>query len=532
MKAVIYARYSSHAQREESIEGQLRVCYEYAARENIQVLKEYIDKALSGTTDERPAFQQMIQDSASRSFDAVLLYSVDRFARDRYAAATYRHELKKHGVKIISVTQPLDDSPESILLEAMLEGLAEYYSANLSRGIKRGMHETALKCQYTGGAYSLGYAVDPATKRFVEDPVSAAVVREIFEMYANGKTLIEIVRHCNDCGYRTSKGRPFSRTSLTTILRNRRYIGYYLYKDVEIEGGMPVIVDPELFENVQRRLKMNHRSKSRAKSDVDFLLTGKLFCGHCGRPMSGTSGTSANGEKFYYYSCRIHGNKCIKQNEKKDIIEDAVFDYVTYQFLTDENIGKIADQIMELLESDENAAIISGIRNEKKEVERKLNNIAEMIADGKGTSTLMKMMNDLESQKEDLELQLAKAKFEQTYITKDMIVFFFRQFQDDQDDTLGMKRKILDALIKSIHIFDTNENQNDPECSDRGSCGLGRKLVIAFNTTADVENPITLECSDLARMVDFTSLYPNYCTERGAFYIMNRGLVVIAVIDL
>jgi hypothetical protein len=277
---------------------------------------------------------------------------------------------------------------------------------------------------------------------------------------------------------------------------------------------------------------MNHRSKSRAKSDVDFLLTGKLFCGHCGRPMSGTSGTSATGEKFYYYSCRIHGNKCIKQNEKKDVIEDAVFDYVTYQFLTDENIEKIADEIVKMLESEKNTAIISAIKREKKEVDRKLRNIAEMIADGRGTATLMDMMRDLEAQKEDLELQLAKAKFEQNYITKDMIVFFFRQFQDDQGDTIGMKRKILDALIQSIYIFDANENQNDPESSDRSSCGLGRKLVIAFNTSAGVENPVTLECSDLARMVDFTSLYPNYRTERGAFYILSRGLIVIAVIDL
>lgn len=532
MNAVIYARYSSHSQREESIEGQLRVCYEYAAREGIRVLREYIDKAISGTTDDRPAFQQMIQDSANHVFDTVLIYSVDRFARDRYDAATYKHKLKKNGVRILSVTQPIMDGAEGILLEAVLEGLAEYYSANLSRGIKRGMHETALKCQYTGGAYSLGYAVDPVSKRFVEDPVSAAVVREIFEMYANGKTLIEIVRHCNECGYRTSQGKPFARTSLTTILRNRRYIGYYIYKDVEIEGGMPVIVDPELFESVQRRLRMNHRSKSRAKSKVDFLLTGKLFCGHCGRPMSGTSGTSATGEKFYYYSCRIHGNKCVKQNEKKDVIEDAAFDYVTYQFLTDENIEKIADEIVKMLESEKNMAIISAIKREKKEVDRKLRNIAEMIADGRGTATLMDMMRDLEAQKEDLELQLAKAKFEQNYITKDMIVFFFRQFQDDQDDTIGMKRKILDALIQSIHIFDANENQNDPESSDRSSCGLGRKLVIAFNTSADVENPVALECSDLARMVDFTSLYPNYRTERGAFYILSRGLIVIAVIDL
>ena len=98
MKAVIYARYSSHAQREESIEGQLRVCYDYAARQGFDVIDEYIDRAISGTTDERPSFQRMISDSARGVFDIVLVYAVDRFARDRYAAATYRHELKKHNV--------------------------------------------------------------------------------------------------------------------------------------------------------------------------------------------------------------------------------------------------------------------------------------------------------------------------------------------------------------------------------------------------------------------------------------------------
>ena len=198
MKAVIYARYSSHAQREESIEGQLRVCYEYAAREGISVIEEYIDRAISGTTDDRPAFRRMISDSASRNFDIVLVYAVDRFARDRYAAATYRHELKKHGVKIVSVTQPLSDGPESILLEAMLEGLAEYYSANLARGVKRGMRENALKCLSVGGPRILGYTTDPATKKYVIDPVEENTVVDIFEQYDSGKTLAAVVEHCNE----------------------------------------------------------------------------------------------------------------------------------------------------------------------------------------------------------------------------------------------------------------------------------------------------------------------------------------------
>ena len=133
MNAVIYARYSSHAQREESIEGQLRVCYDYAKRNGIHVVKEYIDRALSATSDQRPAFQQMITESASGTFDAVLVYALDRFSRDRYDAAVYRKKLRNNDVRIVSVTQPIDDSPEGVLIESLLEGLAEYYSKNLAR---------------------------------------------------------------------------------------------------------------------------------------------------------------------------------------------------------------------------------------------------------------------------------------------------------------------------------------------------------------------------------------------------------------
>lgn len=531
-KAVIYARYSSHAQREESIEGQLRVCYDYAAREGINVINEYIDKAISGTTDDRPSFQRMIRDSASRSFDTVLVYSIDRFARDRYDSATYRHELKRNGVRVLSVTQPISAEPEGILLEALLEGLAEYYSANLARGVKRGMRENALKCQSVGGRPVLGYAVDPETKRYIIDPLGEKIVQEIYEKYDSGETLASIVDYCNMQGYLTSRKKTFSRNSLTTILRNRRYIGYYIYDDIEVEGGMPAIIEPKLFDSVQRRLEMNHRSKSRNKSAVDFFLTGKLYCGHCGRPMSGTSGTSKNGEKHYYYSCHSHSNKCLKQNERKEVIEDAVLSYITDSFLTDENIEMIADKIMGIIEDEENKAVLDAIKVEQCEVERKIKNILNIMADGKSSASMKDMLFDLEDQKEKLEAQLSKAKFEQEYLTRDMIIFWFSQFKSGHEDTIGYKHNLIDALVNSIHIFDKNENQNTEECSDRGSFGLGRKLVIAFNTTESVENPITLECSDLAAMVERTSLYPNFYTKAGTFYVLDRGFILLAVVDL
>lgn len=532
MKAVIYARYSSHAQREESIEGQLRVCYDYAAREGINVIDEYIDRAISGTTDERPAFRRMIADSSSRAFDVVLVYAVDRFARDRYAAATYRHELKKHGVKIVSVTQPLSDGPESILLEAMLEGLAEYYSANLARGVKRGMRENALKCLSVGGPKILGYATDPTTKKYIVDPVGANTVREIFDMYSSGMTLAAVVEQCNECGYLTSRGRKFSRTSLTTILRNKRYIGYYIYDDIEIEGGMPVIIEREQFESVQRRLAMNHVSKSRGKSDVDFLLTGKLFCGHCGCPMSGTSGRSANGDIYYYYSCRIHGNKCVKHNERKEDLEGAIFSYIASSFLTDENIEMLAESAAELSQSDETAAIIEGLKAEKNDIRRRKKNVLNMIAEGGQDPDLLEMLEDFRSQEDHVDAQIARAELEQNIITKDMIIFFLERFKAGDEFTLSARKDIIDALVNSIYIYDIEKNQSSCESSDKGSNGSGKRLVIAFNVDETVENPVTLECSDLAGMVGHASRYPNITTSAGRLYILHRNRIVIAVVDI
>ena len=532
MNAVIYARYSSHAQREESIEGQLRVCYEYAAREGISVIEEYIDRAISGTTDDRPAFRRMISDSASRNFDIVLVYAVDRFARDRYAAATYRHELKKHGVKIVSVTQPLSDGPESILLEAMLEGLAEYYSANLARGVKRGMRENALKCLSVGGPRILGYTTDPATKKYVIDPVEENTVVDIFEQYDSGKTLAAVVEHCNERGYLTSKGKPFTRSSLTTILRNRRYIGYYIYDDIEIEDGMPAIVERDLFDSVQRRLEMNHRSKSRAKSKVDFMLTGKLFCGHCGRPMAGTSGRSKNGDIHYYYSCRIHGNKCIKQNERKEVIEEAIISYISSSFLTDENIDALADGIMQLMQESETAGLIEGLKAEKNDIRRKKKNVLNMIADGGRDPDLLEMLDDFRNREDDIDAQIARAELEQNVVSKDMIRFFLSRFKAGDEFTQGARADIIDALVSLIYIYDIEKNQNGSECSDRGSNGLGRRLVIAFNTSESVENTVSLECSDLVELVDYSSLYPNITTKSGTFYILERGRMIIAVVDI
>ena len=290
MKAVIYARYSSDSQREESIEGQIRECTDYAVKNGITIISSYIDRALSARTADRPEFQRLIADSEKRLFDAVLVWKLDRFSRDRYDSALYKHLLRKNGVKVISAKENISEGPEGIILEAMLEGYAEYYSAELSQKIRRGQQENALKCKSNGGIIPFGYRVDPKERTFVIDPEEAPIVKEIFSRYAAGEPMADIVASLNERGIKSHDGKDFRISVTGFMLKNRKYIGEYKYADVVVPGGMPAIISEELFERVQRRMVTNQIVSSKSKAVEEYLLTTKIFCGNCGKMMAGESG--------------------------------------------------------------------------------------------------------------------------------------------------------------------------------------------------------------------------------------------------
>ena len=243
MKAVIYARYSSDSQRDESIDGQIRECKEYAERNEITVLSCYIDRALSAKTDNRPEFQRMIRDSAGGLFDVVLVWKLDRFARNRYDSAHYKAILKKNGVKVVSAKEAIAEDSTGILLESLLEGYAEFYSVELSEKIHRGQKENALKGKNNGGGIPLGYVLNHQTQKLEIDPLTAPLVVEIFTRYADGETVRSIVDDLNGRGLRTRRGKPFRLNSFSALLKNRKYIGEYQYKDVVIPGGVPAMPD-------------------------------------------------------------------------------------------------------------------------------------------------------------------------------------------------------------------------------------------------------------------------------------------------
>lgn len=243
MTAVIYALYSSDSQREESIEGQIRECTAYAEHNGITVLCSYIGRALSARTADRPEFQRMIRDSEKRLFDVVLVWKLDRFSRDRYDSAHYKHILKKNGVKVLSAKENISDGPEGIILESMLEGYAEYYSAELSQKVQRGQMENALKGRSNGGNTPMGYCVKDGFLTI--DPMTAPLVQEIFIRYDSGESMTEIAKSLNDRGLTMKKGKPFKVSGLGVILKNRKYIGEYKYRDVVIPKGVPSIIDDE-----------------------------------------------------------------------------------------------------------------------------------------------------------------------------------------------------------------------------------------------------------------------------------------------
>ena len=506
VKAVIYARYSSHSQREESIEGQLRRCYEYAEQNGFTVVGEYIDRAITGKTDDRADFQRLIKDSENHNFTVVLVYALDRFARNRYDSAFYKRQLKKNGVKVYSATQQISEAPEGILLESMLEGLAEYYSENLSQNIKRGITENALQCKYSGGTVTLGYKINQ-NQMYEIDPVGAKAVEDIFNMYADGVKACDIVTFCKEQGYKTATGNPIDYNAVARIIRNEKYIGTYRVNDIVVENGIPAIVSRELFERVQAMIKHNYGRRARGKSNTDFLLTTKLFCGHCGEAMRGESGTSQNGTMYYYYKCatKKKGGKCDKKQEHKDVIEKLVVEHTVKKVLTDENIEMIAEKAMELINKEAaDNSLLEQYQAQFKDTEKRINNILDMLEQGIVTDSTKSRLVELESLKKDLICNIAREKNKKPFLNKERIAYWLNSFKYGDVDDIDFRRRVIDTLVNAVYVYDTDG-------------GKGRKFVITFNLSND--NTTTFNISDLNVRIQNSKLHQVSAIRTEFFFI-------------
>lgn len=454
MNVVIYARFSSHSQTEQSIEGQLKVCYEYAKSNDMTVVGEYIDRALTGTNDNRPEFQKMLIDSEKRRFEGVLVYQLDRFARNRFDSATNKAKLKKNGVRVISAKENITDDASGILVEGILESMAEYYSVELSQKIHRGMDINAEKCLSNGSNPGLGYIVDKETRKFAVDSEGAAIVKEIYERFAAGESKSEIIRDLQRRKVKTALGKDFSMNSLSKMLSNKRYIGYYIFNGKETPDGMPRIIDDELFYRVQTILSRNKLANARTRGNGEYLLTTKLFCGYCREMMTGYSGVGKKGIKYRYYSCKNAKKKrCNKKSVSKEVIEKRVIEVCLSQ-LTDENIRHISKMVSSECNGGNDNIPIKNLKKAIKEADDAIENLWKSLERGESSGLITERISQKQAERDRYRLELEKEEQKVSSLSEAQIFAFLDYVKKLPKDDINKRRAIINIFVNAVFLFD------------------------------------------------------------------------------
>ena len=457
MNAVIYARFSSHSQREQSIEGQLRDCYEYAKRYEINVVGEYIDRAISGMTDDRPGFQRMIADASKKQFQRVIVWKLDRFARNRYDSALYKHKLKQYGIRVISAMENVGEGDESILLEALLEASAEYYSLDLKKKIKRGQRETIAKGKYCGGPIPYGWkAVDG---KLLLDEKTAPHKRYFLEQYADGVPATEILDELYRRGVRDRNGGKPSYSTFVHSLTNPICVGKYTYKGEVIEGVAERLISDETFERILTRVKANSRAPATSKANAEYLLQGKVFCGHCGAHMIGECGRGKGGTTYYYYKCttRKKRHACHKANEKKDFLEWYVVEQTLHYVLSPSRIRDIAKAVVAEYDKEFSGSKIEDYEKAIKQYERELNKLVDAIIDAPKSAhkRIYEKMEMIEQQKASMETELTKLRIaSEIRFTEEEVRAWLKRFCTGDTHDPEFRRNIIDTFINCIYIYD------------------------------------------------------------------------------
>ena len=457
--AVIYARYSSDNQRDASIDQQVKACRKFAEEKGLTILHVYDDRALTGKTDKRPSFLQMIKDSAKHRFQYVIVYSLDRFSRNKYDSAVHKHTLKENGVKVLSAMEHISDDPTGGLMETILEGFAQYYSDELSQKINRGLIDNAEKA-IVNGVVPLGFRRGADGHAEIV-PDEAEIVREIFRRVNEGEQLIRIVEDLNRRGVKTKTGREWNKSSFNKLLANEKYIGVYRYKGIVHEHGFPEIVSPDLFYAVQKRMgeKPNARGNSmRRRSEFGtYLLTGKLICGKCGALMTGISGVGRHGDRCFYYACIRKKNEraCDKKNVRRDPVELAVTTYLQQMLMDDELIDWMAEQAVAYQRLGRDDDEYESVEKALKDASRKKENIYDAIAEGFRSDGLKEKLRDLEDQEADLKIRLAVLKQDrENEITKDMILSYLEMLRDGDVNDKKFQQLMIDSFLDKAIVYD------------------------------------------------------------------------------
>ena len=486
-RAVIYARFSSHTQTEQSIEGQLRECYDYAKRHDLLIVGEYIDRALTGTTDKRPNFLQMIDDSKKKTFDYVLVYQLDRFARNRYDSANYKAKLKKNGVRVLSAKENITEDASGILIEGVLESMAEYYSAELSQKVRRGIRESLSKGYFIGGYKLFGY--DIVDKHWTINPIEAPIVKDMFERYKNGEKAKSIVNRLNDMGIHNKSGAKFTVNSFAKIIRNSKYMGVVISNGQTYNNIVPALVDEQTFKACNDIMD-NQRHKQKSVQDHStYILSGKLFCGNCGTLMTAEDGTSHTGKVYHYYKCfnrKVRKEQCNKANITKEKLEDLVFgktvEYVLQPSIIDKLAAAVTEKLNESLQKSDTLALLE---QEQKQVQKAIDGFLSAIAAGIVTKSTKEKLFELERQSDELESKIAVEKARQIQpLDVEKVKAFLTYFARKQYQSNEEKNEFFNSFIYRVVLFD--------DC-----------IYIFYNTSLNMPTKVKLDKSDLAELREY-----------------------------
>lgn len=434
-RGVIYARYSTDMQREESIEGQVKACTELAEKDGITITKIYADRAMTGKNDKRPQFQQMLKDGQAGLFDVLYVWKVDRFGRNRYEIIINKQKLKNMKISIRYAKENIPDTKEGIILESMLEGMAEYYSANLAENVNMGMERNAEKCYYNGGNIPLGYKV--VDKHFVLDEIYAPIIKKIFVEYVEGKRATDISRWLEENGYKT-----YGRMNILRIIKNERYTGKYIYtlnsKQIVVEGGLPRIISDELFQQAQQERHTRKTYPQAGAREVINSFTGKMTCAYCGATASITSTKKYGGKGHYHYYRCTNRNGCVERpHVKREKVDNFIFDFLNQEVLSGENIEAISRKAEELQQQ---STDVDDTKAKQKEIEKKIDNITMAIENGSYSKALSERLEALEVELEELRIKVATAPKRKALKAKDIQVYLLGFLQGDINDEMFQKK--------------------------------------------------------------------------------------------
>jgi len=453
--AVIYARYSSHAQKDVSIEQQVEECKEYAAANNLEIVEIYADRHLTGRSDRRPEFQRMMRHAERRQFQVILSWKSNRMARNMLQALQYEDRLAKYGVRVIYAKEEFGDNAAGRFALRTMMNVNQFFSENMAEDIRRGLYDNAMDCKITNGKLPLGYKKGEDGK-YVLDEDNAAIVKEIFNRVDCGEPFADIAADLNRRNIKTNMGNEWGRSSFHRLLTNERYTGVYIYGDVRIEGGIPQIIGKELFYSVQEKLKTKKKPQGRHRVNGDYLLTGKLYCGKCKSHMVGMSGTGKSGKPHYYYICqrkRIE-KTCDKETVRRDLIEEHVAAAIKEYILKDDVIKWIADSVHEYAKKQKNKSQISILENQLSDIKKAIKNLLAAIEVGIITTTTKERLLELETEQSKIAARLAIEKAEVPEVSKEDVIAWLESFREGSITNKAYQAKLFNTFLVAVYLYD------------------------------------------------------------------------------